>query len=135
MIGGYGINTNTPNKYNTENSTLNDNSLDNEDEIDEPTNENELEKCNYKATTYVTKIEINAESSAGVGDVFSTMDSDLKYRIIDNKIGDTFEVTETYSGDESIYECNEKWYEVKLNNGEKGYVWGGYQGMYVREIG
>lgn len=96
--------------------------------------ESELkEEFVYVVTNDVSSITITADSSGGVGDVFSTTNSNLKYRIHDNKIGDTFQVYEKYNGDESRYEYNEDWYVIILDNGEKGYIWGGYQGMYVNE--
>lgn len=94
---------------------------------------NNNSNCIYWPVGGVSKVMISAQSSAGVGDVFSRMDSNLQYRITDNNIGDIYNVIMKYQGDESIYECNEAWYLIRLSNGKYGYIWGGYKAMYVRE--
>lgn len=82
----------------------------------------------------VKQIRIAAESSAGVGDIFSKTTSNIAYKIYDNQIGDILNVNYKLVGDESIYECNETWYSVTLSDGTEGFVWGGYKSMYVNEI-
>lgn len=91
------------------------------------------EPCSYYPIDGTYKIIISAESSAGVGDVFSKMDSNLEYRIHDNSYGDTYISERKYQGDQTRYECDEVWYEVYLQNGKHGFVWAGYGGMYVTE--
>ena len=61
------------------------------------------------------------------------MDSNLVYRIHDNKYGETYISKRKYQGDPNIYECDEVWYEIYLQNGKHGFIWAGYNGMYVKE--
>lgn len=82
----------------------------------------------------VKKVRITAESSAGVGDIFSKTTSNIAYKIYDNQVGDILNINYKLAGDENIYECNETWYSVTLSDGTEGFVWGGYQAMYVDEI-
>lgn len=96
-------------------------------------NDTKSEKCTFYPVEGNYKIMVAAESAAGVGDVFSKMDSDIKYRIRDNKYGDVFNVIQKYQGDSSIYKCDETWYLVQDSNNNRGFVWGGRQGMYVKE--
>lgn len=91
------------------------------------------EPCSYYPIEGNYNIIISAESSSGVGDVFSKMDSNLEFRIHDNNYGDTYVSKRKYQGDQTRYECNEVWYEVYLQNGKHGFVWAGYNGMYIRE--
>ena len=91
------------------------------------------EPCSYYPIDGNYNIIISAESSSGVGDVFSKMDSNLEYRIHDNNYGDTYISERKYQGDQTRYECNEVWYEVYLQNGKHGFVWAGYNGMYAKE--
>ena len=90
-------------------------------------------QCNFTKSNNVKKVIVSAQSSLGVGDIFSKMDSDIKYRIYDNDIGDTYNVNYKMNGDPEIYECNESWYNVTLPDGTTGFLWGGYQDMYVDE--
>lgn len=106
-------------------------------------------------TSYdVSKVIIRAESSAGVGDVFSEMNTNLDYLIHDNAIDDVYEVEYKVIGGVSTVsaklEKNEQgsyenvgwiygpvedwWYKVTLPDGRDGYVWGGTNGMYVDEV-
>lgn len=95
--------------------------------------QNIKEPCSFTPSYEVSRVVITADSSAGVGDIFSQMKSDLNNRIYDNKIGDIYYVNYKMNGDTSRYECNESWYNVTLNDGTTGYIWGGYQSMYVKE--
>lgn len=100
---------------------------------DEYWNNTLVEDCVFAITEHVEYIEIKANSSAGVGDVFSKTVPNKKYIIFDNDIGDIWDVNYKLNGDESRYECNEDWYSVTLSDGTEGFVWGGYKGMYVKE--
>lgn len=91
------------------------------------------EDCVFMITEDVEYIEIRANSSSGVGDVFSKTVPKMKYLIYDNKIGDIIYVNYKLNGDESRYECNEDWYSITLSDGTEGFVWGGRKGMYVKE--
>lgn len=91
------------------------------------------EDCVFAITEGVEYIEIKANSSAGVGDIYSKTVAKTKYLIYDNNIGDIIYVNYKLNGDESRYECNEDWYSVTLSDGSEGFVWGGYKGMYVEE--
>jgi len=104
----------------------------------------------------VIVVKIAAESSAGVGDVFTDMVASLDYRIIDNTIGDSYLVNykaiggvEEYqipydrgSGDLVIDDScpieyrpvEDCWYSVTLSDGTEAFVWGGSNAMYVTEI-
>ena len=128
IIGCYSI-AQYSNNENVDNNNVENNNYDLDDFI---SNDHE-DECIFVVTEDVSKVIITANNSSGAGDVFSTTNSNLKYRIIDFKIGDTYEVVKKYNGDESRNECNENWYVIKLKNGEKGYIWGGYKGMYVDE--
>ena len=93
------------------------------------------EKCEFHTVNDgVKKVRITAESSGGVGDIFSKPTSNLAYKILDTQIGDILTINYKLAGDENIYECNETWYSVTLADGTEGFVWGGYQAMYVEEI-
>ena len=93
------------------------------------------EKCEFRIVNDgIKKIRITAESSAGVGDIFSKTLSNISYKIYDNQIGDVLTINYKLAGDENIYECNETWYSVSLSDGTEGFVWGGRQAMYVEEI-
>ena len=91
------------------------------------------EPCSYYPIDGNYNIIISAESSSGVGDVFSKMDSNLEYRIHDNNYGDTYISERKYQGDQTRYECDEIWYEVYLQNGKHGFIWAGRDGMYAKE--
>lgn len=96
----------------------------------------------------VKKIRISADSSAGVGDVFSQKIAHEDYCIYNNQIGQTYTVnykiiggvgqTElTLVGDTllPVYgPVNDWWYNVNLSDGTTGFVWGGPDGMYVEEF-
>ena len=99
-------------------------------EIDSNNND---KTCTYYPIDGTYYITISAESSVGVGDVFSKMDSNLVYRIHDNKYGETYISKRKYQGDPNIYECDEVWYEIYLQNGKHGFIGAGYNGMYVKE--
>ncbi len=103
-----------------------------EDDSEELITQNQ-EPCSYYPIDGNYNIIISAESSAGVGDVFSKMDSNLEYRIHDNNYGDTYVSGRKYQGDQTRYECDEIWYEVYLQNGKHGFVWAGSDGMYAKE--
>lgn len=93
------------------------------------------EDCTFhRVNDGVKKVRINAESAGGVGDIFSKTTSNPAYKIFDNKIGDVLDINYKLAGDENIYECNETWYSVTLDDGTEGFIWGGYQSMYVQEI-
>lgn len=100
-------------------------------------------------------IFISADSSAGVGDVFSIMNTSPEYKIFDNKYGYSYDVNfkaiggigvvETvpryengkYVIDDSCYvygKIHDCWYSVILPDGTQGFVWGGPNAMYVDEI-
>lgn len=105
-----------------------------EDNIEFEINSNNNDKtCTYSPIDGTYYITISAESSAGVGDIFSKMDSNLEYRIHDNIYGETYISKRKYQGNPTIYECNEIWYEIYLQNGKHGFIWGGRDGMYVKE--
>ena len=91
-------------------------------------------KPNYTISYEVSEIIVSAQSAAGVGDVFYFPISDLSYRMYDNNIGDTYKVNYKINGDSNNYDYNEDWYCVTLSNGKTGFIWGGRNNMYVREI-
>lgn len=103
-----------------------------EDDSEELTTQTQ-EPCSYYPIDGNYNIIISAESSAGVGDVFSKMDSNLEYRIHDNNYGDKYISGRKYQGDQTRYECDEVWYEVYLQNGKHGFIWAGRDGMYAKE--
>ncbi len=84
------------------------------------------EECNFEKVYNVTYIEIAANSSAGVGDVFTKPVEKDKYKIIDNSIGDIYYVNYKLVADDW-------WYSVTLSNGTEAFIWGGVDGMYVNE--
>ena len=90
--------------------------------------EEKIVGCEYTKSLDVSTIEVIAQSAAGCGDVFSQPSADLMYRIVDNNIGDTYQVNYKLlpSTDECII-----WYNVTLNDGTAGFIWGG--SMYVKE--
>lgn len=94
---------------------------------------NKSDSCSFYPIEGTFNITISAESSDGVGDVFSKMDSNLEFRIHDSIYGDTYISKMKYQGDPTRYECDEVWYEIYLQNGKHGFVWAGYNGMYVKE--
>lgn len=94
---------------------------------------NKSDLCSFYPIEGTFNITISAESSDGVGDVFSKMDSNLEFRIHDSIYGDTYISKMKYQGDPTRYECDEVWYEIYLQNGKHGFVWAGYNGMYVKE--
>ncbi|MBQ4560271.1 MAG: hypothetical protein IJA54_08130 [Tyzzerella sp.] len=91
-------------------------------------------KPNYVISYEVSEVIISAQSAAGVGDVFYLPVCNLSYRMLDNNIGDTYKVNYKINGDPTLYDYDEDWYCVTLDNGNTGFVWGGRNNMYVREI-
>ena len=97
----------------------------------------------------VKKIRISADSSSGVGDVYSMRIEHQDYHIYDNQIGQVYEVNYKTIGGVGqtgvsniggyllpVYgQTNDWWYCVVLPDGTTGFVWGGADGMYVDEIG
>jgi len=117
--------------------------------------ENYIEESNEDTISYdVKQIIISANSSSNVGDVFSKMDTHPEYLLLDNQIGDIYDVNYKVIGGigqvsaglvmnengeltigETVYgETKDWWYNVTLSNGQTGFVWGGENGMYVQEI-
>lgn len=92
------------------------------------------EDCTFEKIENVKSIKITAESAAGVGDIFSKTIPKIKYRIIDNKIGDVFQVNYTLKSNDSRYNCISNWYSVTLADGTEGFIWGGRNSMYVDEL-
>lgn len=123
IVGVSSIQDNTNNKKKSEK----------EKEDDTELTTHAQEPCSYYPIDGNYNIIISAESSAGVGDVFSKMDSNLEYRIHDNNYGDKYISGRKYQGDQTRYECDEVWYEVYLQNGKHGFIWAGRDGMYAKE--
>lgn len=124
----------------------------------EPTNGSSTPVSNAAPAPIITydvmDIIITANSSSGVGDVFSEMNTNHKYKIHDNDIGDHYTVnykaiggvgvisTNAYIGEDGHYHSSgdvygpieDCWYSVTLPDGTHGFVWGGPNAMYVDEI-
>lgn len=95
------------------------------------------EWCPYVLDMNIKAVEVEGESSSGVGDIFSKKNYDLEYRLVDNKIGDyikinyKFTLSDENADNDKYYNCDD-WYYI--NNGEyEGYLWGGKEHQYVTE--
>lgn len=102
----------------------------------------------------VMDVIVEADSSDGVADVYSIMNTDPKYIIYDTSIGETFEVNYKAIGgvahvssemvliSDGVYgigayvygQVQDSWYSVTLPDGTEGYIWGGTDAQYVTEI-
>ena len=125
LVGVSSIQDNTNNKKKSEKEKEKEDDIELTTQVQEP--------CSYYPIDGNYNIIISAESSSGVGDVFSKMDSNLEYRIHDNNYGDTYISERKYQGDQTRYECDEIWYEIYLQNGKHGFIWAGRDGMYAKE--
>lgn len=112
-------------------------------EAPNPSTKNPNDKISYD----VKSITITANSSGGVGDVYSQLIEHDDYRIYDSQIGQIFEVNYKVVGGiglthmeldgntlKPVYGAIEDcWYNVTLPDGTVGFVWGGTNAMYVDE--
>lgn len=102
----------------------------------------------------VRNVIVEANSSGGVADIYSVMNTDPKYIIYDTSIGEDYEVnykaiggvahvsSETFQISDGLYgisayiygQVQDCWYNVTLPDGTEGYIWGGTDAQYVTEI-